>query len=90
MSCGNMKIKVLPALQDNYMYLIIDVRTKDAGIVDPVAPDTVLKAVSEENVNLKYVLTTHHHWDHAGGNSALIKKLPNLTVSLLSLLFKHS
>lgn len=57
-----MKIRVLPALQDNYMYLLIDPVTKNAAIVDPVEPDTVIAAVEEEGVSLKTVLTTHHHW----------------------------
>jgi len=45
--------------------------------VDPVEPDTVLQAVSEHQVNLTKVLTTHHHWDHAGGNEQLVKKSKN-------------
>ncbi len=36
-----MKIKLIPALDDNYMYLLIDEKTKDAAIVDPVEPDKV-------------------------------------------------
>jgi len=72
-----MKIRILPALSDNYMYLVIDEKTKQAAIVDPVAPDTVLEAVNEEGVNLTKVLTTHHHWDHAGGNEELVKKSKN-------------
>ncbi|KAH1015808.1 hydroxyacylglutathione hydrolase, mitochondrial isoform X2 [Dendroctonus ponderosae] len=72
-----MKVTVLPALSDNYMYLITDETTKQAAIVDPVAPDTVLHAVQNEGVNLTQILTTHHHWDHAGGNEELIKKCPN-------------
>ncbi|XP_067647846.1 hydroxyacylglutathione hydrolase, mitochondrial-like isoform X2 [Eurosta solidaginis] len=71
---GNLHIKVLPALQDNFMYLIIDTATKEAAIVDPVEPDTVLAAVEAEQVNLTKVLTTHHHWDHAGGNEKLVKQ----------------
>lgn len=67
-----MDVKILPALQDNYMYLIIDKETRDAAIVDPVDPESVLAAVEKENVNLKQVLTTHHHWDHAGGNNKLV------------------
>lgn len=39
-------------------------------------PDTVLKAVKDENVTLSCVLTTHHHWDHAGGNESLVGKFP--------------
>ncbi|XP_050548831.1 hydroxyacylglutathione hydrolase, mitochondrial isoform X2 [Daktulosphaira vitifoliae] len=66
------KIQVLPALSDNFMYLLIDNTTKEAAIVDPVAPNTVWEAVKNENVKLTTVLTTHHHWDHAGGNKELI------------------
>lgn len=47
-----MDVKILPALQDNYMYLIIDKATKDAAIVDPVDPGSVLASVDEEKVNL--------------------------------------
>ncbi|XP_018570449.1 hydroxyacylglutathione hydrolase, mitochondrial isoform X2 [Anoplophora glabripennis] len=72
-----MKVTILPALSDNYMYLISDENTKQAAIVDPVEPDTVLQAVKSEGVNLTKVLTTHHHWDHAGGNEELVKKSPN-------------
>lgn len=70
----NMKIQVHPALSDNYMYLIIDEASGEAAVVDPVTPDTVLKAVQEAKVNLTTVITTHHHWDHAGGNEALVQQ----------------
>jgi len=76
----DMKVIVLPALSDNYMYLIIDEETKEAGIVDPVDPDKVAAAVKEENVKLTKILTTHHHWDHAGGNENLVKKVAGLDV----------
>ena len=75
-----MKIRILPALSDNYMYLLVDNDTKEAAIVDPVDPDSVIKAVEEEGVKLTTLLTTHHHWDHAGGNADLIKRVPGLTV----------
>ncbi|XP_050295870.1 hydroxyacylglutathione hydrolase, mitochondrial [Anthonomus grandis grandis] len=71
---SKMRVTVLPALSDNYMYLITDEATNQAAIVDPVAPDTVLEAVQKEGVQLTKVLTTHHHWDHAGGNEELVKK----------------
>nr|XP_033333596.1 hydroxyacylglutathione hydrolase, mitochondrial isoform X2 [Megalopta genalis] len=76
----NMKVRILPALQDNYMYLIIDEATQEAAIVDPVDPEAVLSVVKESNVNLTKVLTTHHHWDHAGGNEKLCKQMSNLQV----------
>lgn len=31
-------------------------------------------------MNLKKILTTHHHWDHAGGNEKMVKKFKNLKV----------
>lgn len=37
----NMKVQLIPALKDNYMYLVIDEETKQAAIVDPVEPKKV-------------------------------------------------
>ncbi|XP_020798803.1 hydroxyacylglutathione hydrolase, mitochondrial isoform X1 [Drosophila serrata] len=70
---AGMDIKILPALQDNYMYLIVDQKTREAAVVDPVDPELVIKTVQEAQVTLNKVLTTHHHWDHAGGNEKLVK-----------------
>lgn len=77
---ATMKVRILPALSDNYMYLLVDPATQQAAIVDPVDPDSVVAAVKEEGVTLTTLLTTHHHWDHAGGNADLIKKMPGLVV----------
>ena len=38
-----MRVRILPALSDNYMYLLVDDTTNEAAIVDPVEPDTVIK-----------------------------------------------
>ena len=76
----SMRVRILPALSDNYMYLLVDTNTNQAAIVDPVEPETVLAAVEEEGVELTTVLTTHHHWDHAGGNKELVKRVAGLTV----------
>ncbi|XP_057171513.1 hydroxyacylglutathione hydrolase, mitochondrial isoform X2 [Ursus arctos] len=77
---GTMKVELLPALTDNYMYLIIDDETKEAAIVDPVQPQKVVETVKKHGVKLTTVLTTHHHWDHAGGNEKLVKLEPGLKV----------
>ena len=39
-----------------------------------------MNAVQSEQVNLTTVLTTHHHWDHAGGNQKLLELRPDLHV----------
>jgi len=77
---STMRVKIIPALTDNYMYLLVDETTKEAAIIDPVAPEAVLEAVKAENVSLTSVLTTHHHWDHAGGNKKLSELASNLSV----------
>ncbi|XP_030653715.1 hydroxyacylglutathione hydrolase, mitochondrial isoform X4 [Nomascus leucogenys] len=77
---GTMKVEVLPALTDNYMYLVIDDETKEAAIVDPVQPQKVVDAARKHGVKLTTVLTTHHHWDHAGGNEKLVKLESGLKV----------
>ena len=38
-SLAAMRIRLLPALQDNYMYLLVDEKSKEAAIVDPVEPE---------------------------------------------------
>jgi len=75
-----MDVHVLSALSDNYMYLIVDKGSRTAAVVDPVEPKKVLDLVQAQNVNLTTVLTTHHHWDHAGGNKELLAAMPNLRV----------
>ncbi|KAK0173346.1 hypothetical protein PV328_006560 [Microctonus aethiopoides] len=76
----NLSVKILPALDDNFMYLIIDEKTKDAAIVDPVNPKIACQAIDESKVNLKKILTTHHHWDHAGGNKSMHEKYKNVEI----------
>ncbi|MEE6497907.1 hypothetical protein FKM82_002925 [Ascaphus truei] len=77
---SDMKVELLPALTDNYMYLLIDEETREAAIVDPVQPHKVVDAVKKHGVKLTTVLTTHHHWDHAGGNEKLVKMVSGLRV----------
>ena len=43
---SDMKVHILPALSDNYMYLVVDEDTKEAAIVDPVEPKKVYLSFS--------------------------------------------
>ncbi|XP_041367358.1 hydroxyacylglutathione hydrolase, mitochondrial-like isoform X2 [Gigantopelta aegis] len=79
-SVRDMRVRLIPALEDNYMYLLIDDNTKQCAAVDPVEPKKILSAVKEEGVSLAAVMTTHHHWDHAGGNEDLVKLAGKTTV----------
>ena len=74
-----MKIEIIRCLQDNYSYLIIDEITGDACIVDPSEAKPIIDFISTKKINLKFILNTHHHYDHIGGNHDL-KKRYNLNV----------
>ncbi len=70
-----MRIEIIKCLQDNYSYLLID-DTKNIGcVVDPGEAAPIIKYVESNNIELKYILNTHHHYDHVGGNLELKKNL---------------
>ena len=69
-----MKVKIIKCLKDNYSYLLIDPIDKSACIIDPGEAKPIIKYIKENFINLKYILNTHHHFDHIGGNDELKKK----------------
>ncbi|GBG32616.1 Hydroxyacylglutathione hydrolase, mitochondrial [Hondaea fermentalgiana] len=68
-----MEVIPVPVLEDNYSYLLVDGGSKTCGVVDPVTPSKVIEAAKERGVKITHVLTTHSHWDHAGGNEEIAK-----------------
>ena len=69
-----MEIEIIPCLNDNYSYLIIDKYKKIACVVDPSEADPIINVVEKNKFYLKYILNTHHHFDHVGGNRELKKR----------------
>ena len=69
-----MKIEIIKCLQDNYSYLIIDESNQDACVIDPGEANPIVDFIENKKINLKYILNTHHHYDHIGGNLKLKKK----------------
>lgn len=74
-----MRVVLVPVLKDNYSYLIIN-GEGEAAAVDPAEPDKVLWAAVQNRTRLTMVLTTHRHWDHAGGNKSLLQQMPDLEI----------
>ena len=74
-----MRVEIIPCLRDNYSYLIVNENNNDACVVDPSEAKPVIDFINKNNINLKYILNTHHHYDHIGGNKELKKKY-NATV----------
>ena len=69
-----MNVEIIKCLKDNYSYLIIDKTTRTACVVDPSEAKPVIDTIEQKKIDLKYILNTHHHYDHVGGNLELKKK----------------
>ena len=81
---NNIKIEIVPCLQDNYSYLIIDKKKNNACVIDPSEAQPIINFIEKENINLKYILNTHHHFDHIGGNKELKERYNSVVVG-----YKH-
>jgi len=66
-----MQIPVRNSLR-NYMYLLICRQSNRAIAIDPLDHALCLQKAREFNVQIDYVLNTHHHHDHIGGNAPVL------------------
>ncbi|SHE23152.1 hydroxyacylglutathione hydrolase [methanotrophic endosymbiont of Bathymodiolus puteoserpentis (Logatchev)] len=66
-----LQIQQIPVLKDNYIYLIHDAKSRETAVVDPAIAEPVLDVLKQNGWNLTYILNTHHHADHVGGNLSL-------------------
>jgi hydroxyacylglutathione hydrolase len=73
------QIKAVPALKDNYIWLIIHRNSNQCLIIDPGDAKPVIDTIEHLKLNPIAVLLTHHHYDHSQGAMALKTKY-NLNV----------
>lgn len=76
-------VDIVPVLKDNFSYIITDLATKAAAAVDVADASAIVAAVNALPTGAPSslcVLTTHKHWDHAGGNVKLAAEIPNLSI----------
>jgi hydroxyacylglutathione hydrolase len=66
------EVIIISIAPDNYCYLIRS--NNDAAVIDPADSDTVMKEVEKRNLNLQFILATHHHSDHTAGIPDLKRK----------------
>ena len=69
-----MKTEIIKCFQDNYSYIIIDESNNNACVVDPGESFPIIDFLESNGLKLKYILNTHHHYDHINGNLELKKK----------------
>jgi hydroxyacylglutathione hydrolase len=60
-----------PSLEDNYGFLARDAQTGLVACVDPADAGEVLEQLQSLQWGLDFILNTHWHGDHTGGNEAL-------------------
>ncbi|WP_424103735.1 hydroxyacylglutathione hydrolase [Moorena producens] len=75
-----MQIYRLPALSDNYIFLLHDPKRNIAAVVDPAEAKPVVKRLKELDAELVAIFNTHHHMDHVGGNRQLMQQFPDVCV----------
>jgi len=66
-----LEVVPLRAFADNYIWTLRDARC--AALVDPGDARPVLDYLRAERLELVAILNTHHHADHVGGNSELLR-----------------
>lgn len=58
----------------NFTYVVEDEETKESVVIDPSWDlDLVIKVIERNDLKIKYVINTHHHFDHTIGNDAIVK-----------------
>jgi hydroxyacylglutathione hydrolase len=67
-------IQPIPALKDNYIWVVINTEQRQAFIVDPGEATPVINYLQQNKLTLSAIFITHHHWDHTNGLADLIKK----------------
>lgn len=71
-----MKVDILPVgpLQTN-CYLVTCPETREAALIDPGWNALAIQqAIAAREAHIKYVLNTHAHFDHIGGNAAFVRE----------------
>ncbi len=61
----------IPALTDNYIWLVHDPDSGETIVVDPAEADPVLAAADARGWRIGAIWNTHWHGDHIGGNAAI-------------------
>jgi hydroxyacylglutathione hydrolase len=68
---SSLTVEMIPVLSDNYVYLIHEPSSGTTGVVDPAVAGPVRERLSARGWSLDWILSTHHHADHTGGNLEL-------------------
>lgn len=71
-----LQVELIPAFDDNYIWLLTEPGSRYCAVVDPGDEDPVLDVIAKEGLNLTAILLTHKHYDHVGGVDGLKQEFP--------------
>ncbi len=74
------KIRPIPAFNDNYIWLLQQDNNPSVCVVDPGDATPVLALLTAQGLTLESILITHHHADHIGGVAQLQAAFPAVQV----------
>ncbi|MES1938143.1 hydroxyacylglutathione hydrolase [Salinisphaera hydrothermalis] len=71
-----LEVKAVPALSDNYIWIVASDDSQQVAVVDPGEAAPVAAYLAENGLEVGAYLITHHHGDHVGGLKALLADHP--------------
>lgn len=66
-----LEVHQFACLEDNYGYLVHDRESGLTAAIDTPSAEAIRQALAAKGWTLDFILNTHHHTDHAGGNLEL-------------------
>lgn len=75
-----MEVIRIPALSDNYIFLLHEPKQNIAAVVDPAVAEPALQQLEKLQADLVAIFNTHHHSDHVGGNRQLMQRYGQVKV----------
>lgn len=70
-----MRVDLIPILEDNYVFSLVNPATRRCVIVDPGEARPVVDYLKKNQLTLETILLTHHHADHVAGTTALKERV---------------
>ena len=75
-----LNIEIVSCLNDNFSYIIHEDNTGIVGVIDPSEFYPIDELISKKYKKIDFILNTHHHFEHVGGNKKIKEKYKSKVV----------